>query len=94
MLKISVCCCNVAAAALLTAVLEGSKGLQPSAKRCKQARRPSQLFRLNSAARASIAFMCFCSGGVIAVRAESDLVLYGLGTGEYDELNCKANISM
>ncbi|KAK9804931.1 hypothetical protein WJX73_000481 [Symbiochloris irregularis] len=26
-------------------------------------------------------------GGVVAVRAESDLVLYGLGTGEYDELS-------
>lgn len=27
--------------------------------------------------------------GTIALRSEGDIVFYALGTGEYDELNCK-----
>lgn len=33
-----------------------------------------------------------CRAGSIALRLEGDIVFYALGTGEYDELNCKCEI--
>lgn len=31
----------------------------------------------------------FCRAGTIVLRLEGDVILYALGTGEFDELNCE-----
>ena len=54
-------------------------------------RQPSLNFDLPSA-NAETSWRC--RAGSIALRLEGDIVFYALGTGEYDELNCKCEISV
>ena len=42
----------------------------------------------------SNAISAACRAGTIVLRLEGDVVLYALGTGEYDELNCECMLQI